>query len=143
MLFRSTNPINLPVNFTSSNSSVVTVDKNGKIVALSEGNATIIVSIGGDGRYAENSTTVTVTVSKVPTSISIENDNINLEVSDEIATGATLYPTDAGNLTYDLSNEGIVKIEDGEIIALKEGNVTITVSFKGNKIGRASCRERV
>ena len=59
--------------------SVVTVDKNGKIVALSEGNATIIVSIGGDGRYAENSTTVTVTVSKVPTSISIENDNINLK----------------------------------------------------------------
>ena len=128
----TTNPINLPVNFTSSNSSVVTVDKNGKIVALSEGNATIIVSIGGDGRYAENSTTVTVTVSKVPTSISIENDNINLEVSDEIATGATLYPTDAGNLTYDLSNDGIVKIEDSKIIALKEGNVTITVSFKGN-----------
>ena len=128
----TTNPRNLPVNFTSSNPSVVTVDKNGKVVALSEGNATIIVSVGGDGKYAENSTTVNVTVNKVPTSISIENETINLEVNDEMGTGATLHPTDAGNLTYNLSNGGIVKIENGNIIALKEGNVTITVSFKGN-----------
>ena len=128
----TTNPRNLPVNFTSSNPSVVTVDKNGKVVAVGEGNTTIIVSVGGDGKHAKNSTTVNVTVSKVPTSISIENDIINLEVSDKMGTGATLNPPDAGNLTYTLNNNGIVKIEDGNIIALKEGNVTITVSFKGN-----------
>ena len=104
----------------------------GVVTALKNGTGSVLVKIGGDGVYAENSTIVTVTVTKVPTEIKVTNTTLNLEVNDEISTGATLSPDDAGNLTYNLSNDGIVKIEDGKIIALKEGNVTITLSFKGN-----------
>jgi hypothetical protein len=42
---------------------VVSVDENGKVTALKDGTATVTVSVGGDGVYAENSKTVTVTVS--------------------------------------------------------------------------------
>ena len=128
----NTTPKGLNVTYVPDDSGVYDVDKSGVVTALKNGTGSVLVKIGGDGVYAENSTIVTVTVTKVPTEIKVTNTTLNLEVNDEIPTGATLSPADAGNLTYNLSNEGIVKIEDGEIIALKEGNVTITVSFKGN-----------
>jgi hypothetical protein len=63
-LVASTYPEGLPVNFTSSNSSVVTVDVDGKVVAVGTGSAVITVSVGGDGVYALNSTSVNITVKK-------------------------------------------------------------------------------
>ena len=128
----TTTPKGLNVTYVPDDSGVYDVDKSGVVTALKNGTGSVLVKIGGDGVYAENSTIVTVTVTKVPTEIKVTNTTLNLEVNDEISTGATLSPDDAGNLTYNLSNDGIVKIEDGKIIALKEGNVTITLSFKGN-----------
>ena len=91
------------------------------------------IKVGDDGVYAVNSTIVNVTVSKVPTEIIVLNDTLVLSVCDEIASGATLTPPDAGNLSYSISNSSVVKMEDGKIIALAEGEATITVSFEGNK----------
>ena len=120
------------LTFTSSNASVVKVE-DGKIIAVGEGSAVITVSFAGNVDYeaAENKT-ITVNVNKVSTEISVLNDTIALKVRDEIATGATLTPADAGNLTYTVSNSSVVKVEDGKIIALKEGSATITVSFAGD-----------
>ena len=128
----TTEPKDLIVNFTSKNLSVVTVDNKGNVVAISEGNATIVVSVGGDGVYAENSTTVAVTVNKVPTEINIENANVSLNVGDDVSTGAALNPEKAGNLTYKSGDESIAIVKDGKIIALKEGDAIITVSFAGD-----------
>ncbi len=123
----------LDINYTSSNNSVASVDKNGIVTAVGEGTAIITLSVGDDEIYAKNSTNVTVTVSKVPTEINVLNDTLVLAVTDEIDIGATLTPPDAGNLTYSISNSSVVKIEDGKIIALAEGKSTITVSFEGDK----------
>ncbi len=114
------------------NSGIISIDENGLVTALKEGTAPIIVKVGGDGVYAENTTTVTVTVSKISTDISIANATVNLNVDDEVSTGAKLNPEEAGNLTYTSSDENIAIVKDGKIIALKEGDAIITVSFKGN-----------
>ena len=120
------------LTFTSSNASVVKVE-DGKIIAVGEGSAVITVSFAGNVDYeaAENKT-ITVNVNKVSTEISVLNDTIVLKVRDEIATGATLTPADAGNLTYTVSNSSVVKVEDGKIIAVGEGSAVITVSFAGD-----------
>ena len=121
------------VTFTSSDENIVTVDDKGNVIAVGEGSATITVSFAGDDKYAEaENVTVSVTVSKVPTEISIENATVDMEVNDEVSTGATLTPADAGNVTYTVSNSSVVKVEDGKIIALAEGSTTITVSFAGD-----------
>ena len=99
---------------------------------MKEGTASIVVKVGGDGVYVENSTTVNVTVSKIASEISVANETMLLEVNDEVSTGATLTPAGAGNLTYAVSNSSVVKVVDGKIIALGEGNALITVSFAGN-----------
>ena len=128
-----TTPEGLNVSFVPDDSGVYSVDENGNVIALREGEGSILIKVGDDGIYAKNSTIVNVTVSKIPTEITVLNDTMVLAVSDEIATGATLTPSDAGNLTYSISNSSVVKVEDGKIIALNEGNATITVSFEGDK----------
>jgi uncharacterized protein YjdB len=65
--------------------------------------------------------------------IDVTNSTVDLKVNDEIATGATLTPADAGNLTYTSSNSTVAIVENGKIKALREGNATITVSFAGNE----------
>ena len=129
----TTVPEGVNVTFVQDDSGVYIVDENGVVTALKNGTGSVLVKVGGDGIYAKNSTIVNVTVSKVPTEITVLNDTLVLEVSDEIAAGATLTPPDAGNLTYSISNSSVVKVEDGKIIALAEGEAVITVSFEGDK----------
>ena len=126
------NPSFLTVYYASSNESVATVTDYGNVKAVGEGTAVITLTVGNGETYAVNSTNVTVTVSKVPTEISIENYTLKLEVTDEVDTGATLTPADAGNVTYTISNSSIVKVKDGKVIALAEGEAAITVSFVGD-----------
>ena len=126
------NPSFLTVYYASSNESVATVTDYGNVKAVGEGTAVITLTVGNGETYAVNSTNVTVTVSKVLTEISIENDTLKLEVTDEVDTGATLTPADAGNVTYTISNSSIVKVKDGKVIALAEGEAAITVSFVGD-----------
>ena len=129
----TTTPEGVNVTFVQDDSGVYIVDENGVVTALKNGTGSVLVKVGGDGVYAENSTIVNVTVSKVPTEITVLNDTLVLEVLDEVVTGASLTPPDAGNLTYSISNPSVVKVEDGKIIALAEGEAVITVSFEGDK----------
>ena len=131
-LITTTTPEGLDVTYIPDNSGVVSVDEKGVVTALKEGTASITVKIGGDGVYALSSTTVTFTVSKVPTEITVEKATLELKVGDEIATGASLTPAEAGSLVYTSSNEQVAVVKDGKIKALAAGTATITVSFAGD-----------
>jgi len=128
----NTVPEGLNVTFTPDNSGVVSVDENGKVTALKEGEGSVRVSVGGDGVYEFKSIDVTVTVKKIPTEISVANSTVDLKVNDEIDAGASLTPADAGNVSYTSSNSSVAVVEGGKIKALAEGNATITVSFAGD-----------
>jgi len=60
----TTSPVGLVVSYTSSNEAVVTVDNKGRITTVGTGRAVVTVSVGGDGVYALNSTTIDVIVKK-------------------------------------------------------------------------------
>ncbi|WP_298523728.1 Ig-like domain-containing protein [uncultured Methanobrevibacter sp.] len=121
------------LDFTSSDVSVVTVNGIGELTAVGEGSANITVSFMGNDKYAaaENKT-ITVSVYKIATEILIENKTFDLIVRDNVVTGAALLPSEAGNLTYVSSNELVAKVVDSMIVAVGEGNATITVSFAGD-----------
>ena len=126
---------NLEYTVTSTNESVVKAYINGGIVieCVGEGNANVTAGFAGNDKYAaaENKT-FTLTVKKIPTEISVENSTVDLKVNDEIDAGASLTPTDAGNVSYTSSNSSVAVVENGKIKALAEGNATITVSFAGD-----------
>ena len=124
--------IMLHIKYTSGNESVATVDENGIVTAVGEGRTIITLEVGDDEIYAKNSTTVTVTVSKIPTEINIENTTVYMNVNDELSVGATLTPSDAGNVTYASSNSSVVTVDTkGNVKAVGTGKASINVSFAG------------
>ena len=80
-LVATTAPEGLAVTYNSSNMSVATVDANGKVVAVGAGSAVITLSVGGDGVYALNSTTVAVNVVKRDLNISAYSFNMGENVT--------------------------------------------------------------
>ena len=124
----------LDIAYTSSNSSVASVDEKGIVTAVGEGTAIITVEVGDDEIYAKNSTAVTVTVSKIPVEIIIQNTTVDMVVDDIFDPVVSLMPSNAGRLSFRSSNDTVVLINGhGMIKAVGEGNATVTVAFDGNE----------
>ena len=122
------------LTFESGNESIVTVDGNGNLIPKGIGKANVTVRFAGDEIYAPSSATVLITVvnSRVQTSIEV-NDTFDLHVNDQVNMGASLDPSNAGELDYASSNESVVTVdEDGNMVAKGVGEANITVSFAGN-----------
>jgi len=116
----TTSPEGLDVTYVPDNSGVVTVDEKGVVTALKEGTATITLTVGGDGVYTENSTTITVTVNKINTPINVSIPE-NITVGDNSTVNVVLPEDAKGNVT--------VKV-DGELldtVTVKEGNADVTI----------------
>ena len=127
------NPRFLTVYYASSNESVATVTEYGNVKAVGEGTAIITLTVGNGETYAINSTNVTVTVSKVPTEITVNTASLDLFVGDETIINATLTPAGAGNVTFISSDYDVVDFDDeGNVIAQGKGQAIITVSFAGD-----------
>ena len=76
--------------------------------------------------------TISVNVSKIPTVISVVNSSLALKVDDVVDSAAGLSPSGAGNLTYTSSDEGVVKVVDGKLVAVGVGSAVVNVSFAGD-----------
>ena len=74
----------------------------------------------------------TIILAKQSTEIIINKTEIKLKVNESVSAGATLNPSEAGNLTYASSNDTVAVVENGIIKCLNEGAAIITVSFAGN-----------
>lgn len=127
------------VKWSSSNNSVASVGKAGKVVAKNAGSATITAKTGS------KSLTCKVTV-KVPTvkKIELEDDELDLDIGEEYALEATVSPKKAikgVKLTWSSDDEEVCKVDqDGNLTAIAEGFATITVKV-GNK--KAICEVEV
>ena len=130
----------LDIAYTSSNSSVATVDEKGIVTAVGVGSAVITVEVGDDEIYAKNSTTVKVTVSKVPTEIAADpiaatyNANKDLVITLKDSNG---NPISGLNITVDFNGarnyttdtNGQVKIPTMGLAANIYDSNTTTVSI--------------
>ena len=101
----TTSPEGLDVTYVPDNSGVITVDEKGVVTALKEGTATITLTVGGDGVYTENSTTITVTVNKINTPINVYIPE-NITVGDNSTVNVVLPEDAKGNVT--------VKVDGGK-----------------------------
>ena len=86
------------------------------------------------GKFESASYTIGIENYKIPTQIDVEVPpaDVKFYVGDELSSGATLTPADAGSLTITSSDETVAIIWEGNIIAVGAGTTTITVSFAGD-----------
>ena len=129
----TTIPDALNVTYIPDDSGVVSVSENGVVTALKEGNGVITVRVGGDGIYAQNSTTVNVSVGKTDIILTISTEDTTYG---ENATITATMTTD-GTVTVNINNENIaLEITNGTgqitIPNLNAGEYNIKATFEGN-----------
>ena len=137
------NAENKSIVWSTSNASVATVDNNGVVTAVANGNATITAAaLDGSGKYAECS--VVVDIPK-------ENNQV-VELaggeSKKIGVTKSSFPEiiDFSKVTFDCKNAGVTYEIGGfdyistraavSIKALRKGNSVITASYENRVIAR-------
>ena len=120
------NATNKTVSWSSSNSSVATVDAAGKVSAVAEGTATITAKAG------EKSATCSVTVTKkvvAVESVTLNKSSLELTEGETATLTATVKPDNASDKTVTWSSDktSVASVDaNGKITAVAEGTATIT-----------------
>jgi uncharacterized protein YjdB/alpha-tubulin suppressor-like RCC1 family protein len=123
------------VTWTTSNSSIATVNPNGVVTAISVGNA-VITATANDGSAKSASCTVTVLQTPVVnvTGITVTPTAVNLAIGQTATAVATISPTNATNksVTWSSSNTAVATVSSGVISGVSAGTATITVTSADN-----------
>ena len=130
---------NQNVIWSSSNKAVASV-KDGEVTAVSVGEATITAKSEDGGKKA--TCVVTVNPKHIPVSaISLDKTEVAMNPDDNVMLTATIAPENASNksVLWSSSDESIATVKDGEVTALKVGEVVITATSEdGGK--KATCK---
>lgn len=119
-----------PINFSSNNPDIASVDGSGNVTANTPGDTSIVVTCGSVSK------TVPVTVTPItPTTpdlekLAFDTDSLDMEVGDVEDCPARKVPADAkGDISYTSQNPDIATVdENGKVTAVREGETSITAS---------------
>lgn len=134
---------NKNVKWSSSNTKVLKVDKNGKLTAIKPGKA-VITCTTVKGGYSDK---CTITVKKVVPvkSVKLNKERGSMYIGDSYLLKATVSPENASikDVKWSSSDSKVVKVNsNGKITGLRAGMATITCkSEQGGKI--AQCKVKV
>lgn len=112
------------IEWSSSNNAIAKVAEDGKVTAISPGNATIRAKTVDGGKLAECDVTVVVSVS----SLSLHPSTLQLKAGETSTLSLTILPEDATEreITWNSSSPSVATIKDGVVTALKSGSTKIT-----------------
>lgn len=126
---------NKSVLWSSSNSSIVSVDENGRITAKGVGKATIYV-FAKDGSEMQDS--IRIEVIKPVKSITVSSSSVSVWEGKSTKVSASISPADATNkdIEWSSSDESVAIVDQsGEIVGMKAGVCKIYAkSTDGNNI---------
>lgn len=138
---KPSNATDRTTKWTTSDSSVATVNSGGTVTARGVGTATITLT-SGNGK----TDTCRVTVKKAVTasSVSLSPSSVVLETGETKLLKGTIKPSNAGNqnLAWKTSNSAVAKVNaDGLVMAVGKGSAVITAKAQNGKY--ATCRVTV
>ena len=128
-------------SWSTSNKDVATVDGNGLVTAVGEGQATITATTKDGNKTAS----CVVSVSKpapvvvAVTGVTLDKSEAALKIGETATLKATVAPENATNknVSWTSSDEAVATVKDGVITAVAAGKATITVTTEdGQKTAR-------
>lgn len=115
------------VTWESSDNNIATVDQQGNVTAVKEGEVTITARCENVVEH----TTVTVTASKVPV-LSLSKDRDILRPGEKITLVASNMPDFGDDITaeWSSSDETVLTVNsDGEVTGVADGKATVTLTY--------------
>lgn len=136
--FTPSNASNKSISWSSSNSSVATVDASGNVKAISPGSA-IITAKSKDGGYTDTTTIEVVNYDNIveEKTIAFALSNYSIGVNQTITLNPIITPSNATfkSVLFSSSNNSVATVdENGVIKGIKEGTAIITVITKRNNL---------
>ena len=124
------------VTWSTSDASIVSVDQEGKVMAIKTGNATITAKAG------EKTATCSVTVTTPVESVSLNETAVSIEEGKSITLVAIITPSDADDQTviWTTSDDKVATVSNGVVTGVVEGTCTITATAGGKS---AECKVTV
>lgn len=136
--FNPSNATNKKITWTSSNSSVATVNSNGVVTAKKLGD-TIITAQTSNGKVA--TCKIKVTNESIPvTSLSLSAKKYVVKVNEKVGITPIISPNNATNqkVSYKVNNSAIAEVQsDGTIKGIKEGIVEVTATSNNGKTSKS------
>ena len=135
---------NKALQWSSSNTSVATVDQSGKVTAVKGGTATIYAT-ATDGSGVKGSCSVTVEGVKV-SSVTLSSATLNLTEGQNTTLSATVTPSNADNKTlqWSSSNTSVATVDQyGKVTGVKAGTATIYATATDGSGKQGSCKVTV
>ena len=125
-LLANVNPENGELKWNTSNIKVATVDENGLVTAIGEGDCDIYATL-------TSNTAVYgwchITSSYPEITLSLSEDLLEMNVGEEKTLTATIIPDNTGvTPSWSSSNESVASVENGIVHANSEGECDISVS---------------
>ncbi len=120
------NANNKSVIWTSSDTSIATVNSQGKVTALRRGSCTVTAECAAD---PEVTASAEINVVQQVTAITFDTAKASLNVRTSLQLGWTVLPSDATNteVTFTSSNNKIATVDqDGLVTGVSKGTVRIT-----------------
>ena len=124
---------NHEIEFTSSNTKVLTVDNSGTVLAVGNGTAKITA------KAKENSvsSSLEIQVYTPVTDLELNVEQLTIQEGDSFIIIPSIYPIDASNknVKYSVENQIIAQVtSDGKIIGKSQGTTTVTVTTEDGNI---------
>lgn len=126
------------LSYASSNNKIATVDSNGKVTGVSNGNTTIIVTESN----TNTQTSIPVTVKTSTRSLSLNATAASLDiVNTTFQLSATHSPATVTSkaITWSSSNTKVATVNNGKITRVGSGTATITAKANDGSNKTASC----
>ena len=129
---------NLSVTWNSSDETIVKVDKNGVVTAVSSGKATIYVRITDNPSLIDS---CLITVFQPASEIKLNSSDKTIKVGEAFNLTATIVPSDADDksVIWTSSNDSIATVTEGKVTGVKAGTVMITATSVSNSNVMSQC----
>ena len=133
------NPNGLTVSYSSSDTSVATIDSEGNITLVAAGSTTIIAQTEADDTFAAGSAAYTLKVVKQTTTLSWSESTFKAILEEENTFPSLTTDPEGLGVSYYSSNESVATISsDGSITLAAVGSTTISAIFDGTDIYKAA-----
>jgi len=133
-------PADATISYSSSNTSVATIDANGNVTLAGAGTTTISAAYAGNDTYEGSTAYYTLKVNKLSSTVTLDQTTLSMNVGEADVTLAATVSVTGGVVTFSSANTNVATVDasTGLVHAVGVGSTTITASYEGNETYYAS-----